>query len=70
MDNGKKTLTVSDSSSGYTYLVDSGAEVSYIPASARDRKSLFPNTPLMAANGSRISTWGKKDHVIHIGPRK
>ena len=63
----KRTLTVWDRKTGQTFLVDSGAEVSCIPASAQDRKVLSPTTPLLAANGSKISTWGKRTVPINLG---
>ena len=65
--DGKNTLTISDRKTGSTYLVDSGADVSCIPASAADRRTLPPSTLLLAANGSRISTWGKRNVAINLG---
>ena len=66
VDNIKKTLTICDHKSGKYYLVDSGAEVSCISASFRDKRLLSPSTPLVAANGSKIGTWGKRNQVIHL----
>ena len=68
VDNSKKTLTICDHKSGKHYLVHSGAEVSCISASSRDKRLLSPSTPLVAANGSKITTWGKRNQVIHLGP--
>ncbi len=66
--NGK-TLHVSDRKTGRTYLIDSGAEVSCIPASAQDRKQCTPTAPLNAANKTKIATWGKKTVAITLGER-
>ena len=65
--NSKKTLTVHDHKTRQAFLVDSGADVSCIPATTRDRRFLSPTSPLVAANGSSISTWGKKKLSITIG---
>lgn len=67
VQNGKKTLTVLDRKTGHKLLVDSGAEVSCIPASSHDRRFLPQTTPLIAANGSDIPTWGKKNLSINLG---
>jgi len=68
--NGKKTLTLVDCKSGHTFLVDSGAEVSCFPASTHDRRNLSPTAPLVAANGSSISTWGKRNHSMNFGSQR
>ena len=65
--DGKRTLSVWDRKTGITYLVDSGAEVSCIPATRQDRQNLPTTDPLIAANGSSISTFGKKELTIHLG---
>ena len=66
----KKTFTVWDCKSGHKFLVDTGAEVSCIPATAQDRKPLKRTLPLIAANGSAISTWGKKEVSITLSQNK
>ena len=50
-------MTVHDRHSGCTFLVDCGADFSVLPT---DKTSLSQSDPLMAANGSPITTWGKK----------
>ena len=70
-------MTVWDRRSGCTYLVDCGADFSVFPASAADfsvfpasaadKKSLSPSDPLVAANGSLIKTWGKRNVSLLLG---
>ena len=57
----KNTMTVWDRSSGRTYLVDCGADFSVFPASLSDKRLLPPSKSLVAANGSIIRTWGKRN---------
>jgi hypothetical protein len=65
--NMRYRLTLSDRKTGATYLVDSGADVSCIRASAADRRNLPPSAPLIAANGSKIPTWGKRTTAVRLG---
>ena len=51
------TLFVHDSGSGTRFLVDSGADVSVLPATPAEM-SRRSSEPLMAANGSSIRTYG------------
>ena len=51
---------VRDHQSGQKYLVDTGAEVSVLPASAVDRRNGSKGRPLSAANGSTINTFGNR----------
>ena len=60
-------MAVWDRRSGRTYLVDCGADFSVFPASTADKKSRFPSTPLVAANGSPIKTWGKRNISLLLG---
>lgn len=63
------TFSVSDRRNGQSYLIDTGAEVSVYPASLQDRKNNLPSTPLSAANGTSIATWGKRSIALAIRPR-
>lgn len=60
-------MTVWDRRSGRTYLVDCGADFSVFPASPAEKRSLSPSGPLVAANGSLIKTWGKKERSLLLG---
>jgi hypothetical protein len=63
-----RLLHVRDAASGRSFLVDTGAEVSLIPASPYDKKhSPASNTDLVAANGSPIRTFGKRCCPLRIG---
>ena len=61
------TLSIFDTCTGEKYLVDTGAEVSVFPASRRQRQSSTPTSPLTAANGSQIATWGKACITLNLG---
>ena len=60
----KNTMTVWDRRSGRSFLVDCGADESVLPASATDRRYRASSTPLIAANGTLIKTWGKCESSI------
>ena len=51
------------------YLVDTGAEVSVLPANSNDRlhESVLS---LQAANGKPIATYGKRYVYLNVGLRK
>ena len=53
-------LFANDQLTGRAFLIDSGAEVSVLPASIADRKNKVKGSSLSAANGSSISTFGKR----------
>ena len=57
-----------DDGSGLQFLIDTGAQVSLIPATWRDKRSPpFPNAVLQAANGSSIHTYGKRKLLLKFG---
>merc|ERR1712051_232485 len=58
-------LHIKDSISGAQFLVDTGAEVSVIPPTADDR-SRPSRMNLIAANGSRIKSFGTRQRPIKI----
>ena len=57
---------VRDHQSGQKYLVDTGAEVSVLPASAVDRRQGTKGRPLSAANGSTINTFGTRKVQLQL----
>ena len=57
-------MAVWDRRSGRSFLVDCGAEESVLPASASDKRHQPSPTPLIAANGTLIKTWGKRKSSI------
>ena len=54
--------------SGRAYLADTGAEISVFPASLEDRRKPT-QTPLAAANGTGIKTWGRRTIHLKLGKR-
>ncbi|GFR76394.1 retrovirus-related Pol polyprotein [Elysia marginata] len=46
---------------GRRFLVDTGAQVSAVPASRFDRRSCPNDNPLQAANGTTIATYGSRN---------
>lgn len=55
-----------DRKSGSRFLVDTGAEVSVIPAAHRPTKAAI-STNLQAANGSPIATYGQRMNTLDLG---
>nr|XP_034195240.1 uncharacterized protein LOC117611409 [Osmia lignaria] len=68
-DAPERRLIVADRRSGIRFLVDTGANVSVLPASRLDR-CRQPGAPLLAANGSTISTYGEKKVELDFGLRR
>ena len=61
-----RLLNVSDKASGYNFLVDSGAQVSLIPATGFFKNKPPQKLTLRAANGSLIETYGHKLIKLNI----
>ena len=61
----KNLLHVKDVLSGIYFLVDTGAEVSIVPPTGLDRNKPS-NMNLIAANGSRIKSYGTRHMAIQI----
>ena len=73
VDNGDTAiplLYLTDRHSGTRFLVDSGATVSIFPASLQDQKTRPQTTPLIAANGSHIATYGTRKIRLDLGFRQ
>lgn len=60
---------VCDRASQQRFLVDTGAEVSVLPPSPKERQSPSALT-LRAANGSRIVTYGQRSITLNLGLRR
>jgi hypothetical protein len=56
----RRLFYVSDRLSGHRLLVDTGAQISVLPARTIDKPSGPSGTHLCAANGSTISTFGHR----------
>ena len=62
-------LSITDKHSGQCYLVDTGAQVSVVPATWLDKRSGPIGTPLQAANGTPILTYGARNALLNINNR-
>ena len=58
---------IQDNNSGLQFLVDTGAQVSVIPATLQDKQQNIQGVPLLAANGTSISTYGKRRMSLKLG---
>ena len=56
-----------DKLSGRRFLVDTGAEVSVLPATGLDTRTNPTGSSLKAANGSTITTYGVRTTKLHFG---
>ena len=65
--NPSHLLYVRDRNTGNKLLVDTGAQVSVYPASASERRRQ-KTEPLVAANGSKIDTFGTKTIALDCEP--
>ena len=63
-NNGLLFLT--DSLSKTQFLVDTGAEISVLPATGLDTRTKQLGPPLLAANGSHIQTFGSRTLSLHF----
>ena len=63
-------LFVCDSHSGRRFLVNTGAEVSVLPATGLDTRIGEPGPSLKAANGSSIKTYGVHTTELHFASRQ
>ena len=58
---------VSDILNNRQFMIDTGAEVSVIPATLSDKHNKPPSQPLRAANGTLIPTFGSKKLQFQLG---
>ena len=63
------SLTFHDATSNRSFLVDTGAEVSVLPATTEERLKPPMLRELVAANGSTIKCYGERTLHIHVGTR-
>ena len=64
-DTSTQRLYIADRISGRTYLIDTGATVSCLPATAQDKLNA-PTGSLSAINTSGIRTWGTRSKSIQL----
>ena len=65
-----RLLHVRDKVSGCSFLIDTGAEVSLVPASPADHRTAAPSAPLVAANGTEIKTYGTRHIPLQFGNKR
>ena len=63
-------LYIADKNSGRRFLVDTGAEVSVLPVTGLDTRTVRRGPSLVAANGSAIHTYGKRNVPLFIGTKR
>ena len=56
-----------DLASGVNFLVDTGSQLSILPASTWDKQHTTRGQPLVAANGTSIATFGTHAIPLHLG---
>lgn len=61
---------IRDRVSGHRFLIDTGAEISVVPPSFIDRRQRRLGSPLQAANGSSITTYGLHSLTLDLGLRR
>ena len=61
---------VTDSLTGFRFLVDTGAEISVIPPSASHHKLCKDSFSLQAVNNTPIAIYGTQLHTLNIGLRR
>ena len=66
MAAGKNTFNITERNSGTQYLVDTGAQLSVLPATAWDRRG-HRGEGLKAANQTTIETYGKRTVMLKFG---
>lgn len=59
-------LFIYDAVTKQPFLVDTGAEVSVMPATVFDKQTNQPGQSLRAANGTSIKTYGTRDILLHF----
>lgn len=65
----KKVLSLIDRRSKQSFLIDTGADVSIIPATSLDRSQLSTSS-LHAANGSAIAVYGERSLTVDFNLRR
>ena len=68
--NLSRLFYVTDCSTGSKFLVDTGTQVSIIPPSPTDRRTLHTNITLEAVYGTSIKTFGTRSLTLNLGLRR
>ena len=65
-----RLFSVSDRSSGFRFLVDTGSEVSVVPPTHIERKNRQDTFSLQAVNNTSIATYGVRSLSLDLGLRR
>lgn len=65
-----RRLFIVDKTTNIRFLIDTGAEVSIVPKSIFSKYGQKSETTLMAANGAKISTYGRKQLTLNLQLRR
>lgn len=63
-------ITVYDKGTQHNFLIDTGADISVLPAHPRDKLNIGRTFSLVAANGTPIKTFGEKRLKLSLGLRR
>ncbi|XP_053616800.1 uncharacterized protein LOC128678914 [Plodia interpunctella] len=63
-------LFIKDRTTGLNFLIDTGANVSVLPARKLDKKQHVPTNYFYAANGSSIPAYGERIVLLNLGLRR
>ncbi len=63
-------LFITEKTSGRDFLIDTGADISVIPPTSREKGNSPCLFKLFAANGSQIKTFGSKSITLNLGLRR
>ena len=66
LKQGSRLFYIRDKNTGYSFLVDTGAQISVIPPDPKKNHQLSSFT-LQAANGSKIETYGEIALTLNLG---
>ena len=69
MAAGRNTFNITEINSGHRYLVDTGAQLSVLPATDWDRRG-HSGDGLKAANQTNIATFGKRTVMLRFGGKQ
>ena len=61
---------ITDTISNYRFLIDTGTEVSVLPATSAEHRQQQADFSLVAVNGASIPTFGKRSVTLNLGLRR
>ena len=67
--HNKGLFFLCDDNSRQQFLVDTGAEISVLPATRIDPRTRLPGPELLAANGTTIQTYGTRTLTLNFASK-